>query len=102
MLPNPIETDIINGRAYTVEMHLGSSFCANGGAANDENNRIKNAWSNWRERTGVLFNRNIPTKLKDKMYNMAIKPVILYPTQQLQRGIGNCRQLKCEFCGGQE
>ena len=32
--------------------YLGSLFYANGGAEKDVNNRVKIAWSNWRETTG--------------------------------------------------
>ena len=51
---------------------LGSMFYVNGGAAKDVNNRVNIAWSKWRETTGVMRDRNIPTKLKD------IKPHLLY------------------------
>ena len=44
----------------------------------DINNRVKIAWSKWRETTGVMRDRNIPTKLKDKVYNTAIKPPMVY------------------------
>ena len=57
--------------------YLGSLFDANGGAEKDGNNRIKIAWSKWRETTGVMCDRNIPTKLKDKVYKTAIKPAMV-------------------------
>ena len=58
--------------------YLGSMFNANGGAEKDVNNRVKIAWSKWRETTGVMCDRNIPTKLKDKVYKTAIKPAVVY------------------------
>ena len=45
--------------------YLGSTFDANGGAEKDVNNRVNIAWSKWGETTGVMCDRNIPTKLKD-------------------------------------
>ena len=48
--------------------YLGSMFDANGGAEKDVNNRVKIAWSKWRETTGVMCDRNITTQLKDKVY----------------------------------
>ena len=57
---------------------IGSLSDANGGAEKDVNNRVKIAWSKWRETTGVMCDRNIPTKLKDKVYKMAIKPAMVY------------------------
>ena len=58
--------------------YLGSVFDANGGAEKDVNNRVKIAWSKWRETTGVVCDRNIPTKLKDKVYKTAINPAMGY------------------------
>ena len=58
--------------------YLCSMFDTNGGAEKDVNNRIKIAWSKWRETTRVMCDRNIPTKLKDKVYKTAIKPAMVY------------------------
>ena len=58
--------------------YLGSMFDANGGAEKDVNNIEKIAWSKWRETTRVMCDRNIPTKLKDKVYKTAIKPAMVY------------------------
>ena len=58
--------------------YVGSMFDANGGAKKDVHNRVKIVWSKWRETTGVMRDRNIPTKLKDKLYKTAIKPAMVY------------------------
>ena len=42
--------------------YVGSLFDANGGAEKYVNNRVKIAWSRWREITGVMCDRNIPTR----------------------------------------
>ena len=62
---------------------MGSMFDANGGAekAKGVNNRVQIAWSKWRETTGVMCDRNIPTKLKDKVYKMAVKPAMEYDAE---------------------
>ena len=60
------------------QKNLGSLFDADGGAEKDVNNRVKIAWSKWRETTGVMCDRNIPTKLKEKVYKTAIKPAMVY------------------------
>ena len=58
---------------------MGSLFDANGGAGKDVNNRVKIAWSKWRETTGVMCDRNIiPTHLNDNVYKTAIKPAMVY------------------------
>ena len=51
---------------------------ANGGAEKDVNNRVKIAWSKWMETTAVMCDRNIPTKLKDKVYKTAVKPAMVH------------------------
>ena len=59
--------------------YIGSLFSANGGSEKDDvNNRVKIALSKWMECTGVMCNRNIPTKMKDKVYKTAIKPAMMY------------------------
>ena len=79
-------------------------FNANGGAEKDVNNRVKIAWSKWRETTGVMCDRNIPTKLKDKVYKTAIKPAMVYGAEGLavRKKEERKLQLKCACCGGQE
>ena len=53
--------------------NLYSSFDANAGTEKDVIYRVKIAWSKWRETTGVMCYRTIPTKLEDKVYKTAIK-----------------------------
>ena len=55
----------------------------NGRAEKDVSNRVKIAWSKWRETTGVMCNRSIPTKFKDKMYKRAINPAMVYEAECL-------------------
>ena len=68
-------------KAVKTFKYLGSLFDANGGAEKDVNNRVKIAWSKWRETTGVMCDKNVgplPIKLKDKVDKTAIKPAIVY------------------------
>ena len=46
--------------------YLGSIFDSNGGAERDINNRVKLAWMKWKQLTGVLCDKKVPIKLKDK------------------------------------
>ena len=59
-------------------MGLDIAIGANVGAEKDASNTIQIPWSKWRETTGVMCDRNIPTKLIDKGYNTAIKPAMAY------------------------
>ena len=67
--------------------YLGSLFNANTGAEKDVSNIIKSPWSTWRETTGVMCDRNIPTKLKDKVYKMAIKPKCWAVRKKAERNV---------------
>ena len=59
-------------------MGLDKAIGANGGAEKDVSNKIQFAWPKWRETTGVMCDRNIPTQLKGKVYKTAIKPAMAY------------------------
>ena len=69
-----------NPRNYTVTTfkYLGSIFDSNGGAERDINNRVRLAWMKWKQLTGVLCDKRVPIKLKDKVYKTVIKPTMTY------------------------
>ena len=60
------------------KMGLDIAIGANVGAEKDASNTIQIPWSKWRETTEVMCDRNIPTKLIDKVYKTAIKPAMAY------------------------
>ena len=62
----------------TTFVYLGSIFDSNGGAESDINNRVKLAWMKWKQLTGVLCDRKVLIKLKDKVYKTVIKPTMTY------------------------
>ena len=62
--------------------YLSPMFDPNGGADKDVHNRVKIVWSKWRQTTGLMCDRNIPTQLKDKVYKTAIKPVMVYGAER--------------------
>ena len=41
-------------------------------------NRVAKAWSKWRELSGVICDKKIPTKLKILIYQTVIRPTLLY------------------------
>ena len=59
-----------DGPIQTVKVfkYLGSMFAAEGGSDTDVNNRAKVAWAKWREESGVMCDKKMPIKLKDKIY----------------------------------
>ena len=58
--------------------YLGSIFDSNGGAERDINNRFRLAWMKWKQLTGVLCDKKVPIKLKDKVYKTVIKPTMTH------------------------
>jgi hypothetical protein len=39
---------------------------------------IKAGWMKWKQTSGILCDKKVPQKLKDKFYRTAIKPAMLY------------------------
>ena len=71
-----LEDDKLN--TVTTFKYLGSIFDSNGGAERDIINRVKIAWMKWKQLTGVLCDKKVPIKLKDKVYKTVIKPTTTY------------------------
>nr|GEW88172.1 hypothetical protein [Tanacetum cinerariifolium] len=61
--------------------YLGSMLHKSGRIDEDVSNRIKAAWMKWRAATRVLCDRNVPLKLKGKLYRVVIRPAMLYGSE---------------------
>jgi hypothetical protein len=44
----------------------------------DVSHRIRAGWVKWRQTSGVLYDKKVPNKLKDKFYRTMIRPVMIY------------------------
>ena len=51
---------------------------AEGGTTTDWKNRVRLAWNNWREVTGVICDNKVPVKLKHNIYKTVIIPTMTY------------------------
>ena len=40
--------------------------------------RVSAAWGKWRDLSGVISDKNMPRKLKTKLYTTVIRPLLLY------------------------
>jgi hypothetical protein len=58
--------------------YLGSMLQRDGDIDEDVSHRIKWEWMKWRQSSGVLCDKRVPQKLKDKFYRTAIRPAMLY------------------------
>src|SRR6185312_14165324 len=54
--------------------YLGSMLQKDGGIDEDVRHRISAGWLKWCQTSGVLCDRRVPQKLKDKFYRTAIRP----------------------------
>ena len=53
-------------------------FDAECGTTTDCKNRVRLAWNKWREVTGVICDKIVPVKLKQKIYNTVIGHTMTY------------------------
>ena len=44
----------------------------------DVSHKIKAGWIIWRQASGILCDKKVPQKLKDKLYRTTIRPAMLY------------------------
>ena len=58
--------------------YLGSEKDSEGGTASAIKQKIKAAWMEWREVTGIICDRKMPRKLKCKICKTVVRPVLLY------------------------
>ena len=72
-----MEREMINLPTVQSFKYIGSTI-DRGGASKDVDNRVTKAWSKWRELSGVICDKNIPTKLRLLIYQTVIRPTSLY------------------------
>jgi hypothetical protein len=58
--------------------YLGSMLQRDGDINEVVSHGIKAGWIKWRQTFGVLYNKRVPEKLKNKFYIMVIRPAMLY------------------------
>ena len=73
-----METEVVNLPTVQSFKYLGSMIDRRGGASKDVENRVAKAWSKWRELSGVICDKKVPTKLKILIYQTVIRPTLLY------------------------
>jgi hypothetical protein len=57
--------------------YLGSMLQSEGEIDEDVNHRIRAGWVKWRQTSGVLCDKKVPNKLKDKFYRTVIRSAML-------------------------
>uniref|UniRef100_A0A914WDC8 Reverse transcriptase domain-containing protein n=1 Tax=Plectus sambesii TaxID=2011161 RepID=A0A914WDC8_9BILA len=61
--------------------YLGSLVSSDGSTIPDVRLRVNAAWMKWRQVTGVLCDRKMPTHLKSNVYKTVVRPVALYGSE---------------------
>ena len=72
------KTEMVNLPTVQSFRYFGSTIDREGGASKDVDNRVAKAWSKWRELSGVICDKKIPTKLKLLIYHTVVRPNLLY------------------------
>ena len=83
-----METEMVNLPTVQSFKHLGSTIYRRGGASKDVDNRVTKAWSKWRELSGVICDKKIPTQLKFLIYQTVIRPTLLYGCETYMANVG--------------
>ena len=71
-------SELVNVPTVQSFKYLGSTIDRGGGASKVVENRVTQACSKWRELSGVICDKKIPTKLKLLVYQTVITPTLLY------------------------
>ena len=58
--------------------YLGSTVQGNGECNREVKKRVQAAWNSWRIMTGILCDKKIPSRVKEKVYKTAVRPAMLY------------------------
>jgi hypothetical protein len=58
--------------------YLGSMLQSEGKIDENISHRIRAGWIKWRQTSGILCDKKVPNKLKDKFYRTVIRPAMLY------------------------
>ena len=85
-LPSPTDDtettgEIVELPTVTSFKYLGSMFMSQGGSQADVTDRIRIGWMKWKEVSGVMCDRKMPVKLKDKVYKTIIRPAMTYGSE---------------------
>ena len=73
-----METEMVNLPTVQSFKYIGSTIDKGGGASKDVDNILTKASLKWRELSGVICDKKIPTNLKLLIYQTVIRPTLFY------------------------
>jgi hypothetical protein len=74
----------LDGRVVPINdtfRYLGSMLQSEREINEDVSHRIRAEWVKWRQASGVLCDKKVPNKLKDKFYGTTIRPAMMYDAE---------------------
>ena len=58
--------------------YLGSPMQENDGCEREVKKRVQAGWNGWRRVSGIICDRRLPARVKEKVYNSAVRPAMMY------------------------
>ena len=75
--------------------YLGSTVSADGRCTADATSRASVAWCKWKGLTGVLCDKQLPVRLKSRVYKAMVRPVALYGSESRASTQASTNKLHC-------
>ena len=88
-----METEVVNLPTVQSFKYIVSMIDRRGGATKDVESRVTKAWSKWRELSGVICDKKVPTTLKILIYQTVIRPTLLYGCETWQMSVKDERRM---------
>ena len=57
---------------------LGSTVQESGGCEREIKNRVQEGWNGWRRVSGVICDRRLPVRVKEKVHSLVVRPAMVY------------------------
>ena len=58
--------------------HLRSTVQESGGCEREVKKRVQAGWNGWRRVSGVICDRRLPARVKEKVYSSMVRPAMVY------------------------
>ena len=83
--------------------YLGSTVQSNGECRREVKMRVQAGWNGWRRMSGVICDRGVSARVKEKVYKGAVRPAMLYgletvvltKRQEAEMEVAELKMLRC-------
>lgn len=93
---NPVQIAIEQVNIQNVDhfKYLGSTLVCDAQVEKEIDHRVQAGWRSWNSFTGIMYDKKIPTNLKAKVYEAAIRPSITYGAECWSLKESNVKKLQ--------